>query len=125
MAKDARRRIRETKQALRKLLPKNKYIDTLRKVSLARARAWAKAKARHEKKMSFLVAKLGSCCSLHTQERDWARIRARDKKVTRGSCSSSVPLAGADQRLLLSKQPPNGIDPLLAGTSVSMVRITM
>ena len=66
-------------------------------------------------KMSFYIAKHGSCCDLHTQERDWARIKAGGNKFARSghSCQDNKD----------PQQIPPGIDPLLAGTCVTDIEL--
>ena len=73
------------------------YLELLGKVTKVRSRTWSKAQEKHNRKMLFLIDKLGSCCETHKAER---RTTARGR-----GCAG--------------KNNLNLSDPLVAGTMVS------
>ena len=79
ISKDARTRIQTLKRSLKSLVPRSRYVNIIKRVAEARSRAWLKARERHQKKMKFLIQKLGDCCKTHKDQKLWADVRAGRK----------------------------------------------
>ena len=107
---DARTQVNNLKRTLRLQVSKVKYLETLKRVSAARSKAWTKATTRHKKKMDFLWKRNKDCCDRHRQERVWQNTRAGKRDPHPRGPSKDQPL-----------HPDGGpaVDTLLSATKVT------